>query len=185
MDCKGCKNYCRHLRIIYTDAEVIVCQPQKRSLVRYLHHYTSCTLSPDVNQRGCFNGPWRENRPEVNPGCVQDVRALSITWNSVVTELCWPHGDGNRLATGVYPPCSGLSAVRLDVFKHPAHSPELSPSDFHVFGSETPTFTSDGDGWEVVVPWRLGSRARDFLQMGYVDLSNTGIPVYIRLVIVL
>ena len=64
--------------------------------------------------------------------------------------------------------------MRLDVFKHPAHSPELSPSDFYVFGPETPTFTSDGDGWEVMVPWRLGSTARNFLQMGICRLVQQG-----------
>jgi hypothetical protein len=90
MDCSGCKSYYMHLRIIYTDAKVIVCRLQKSSVGRYLYHYTSCTLSPDVNQRVCFNGPWSENGTKLNP----DVPALSITWNSVVAELCGPHRDG-------------------------------------------------------------------------------------------
>jgi hypothetical protein len=175
MGCNGYKNDYRHLRIIYTDAKVIVCRLQKSFVGRYLHHYTSCTLSPDVNQRVCFNGPWRKNRTELNPGCTHVVWALSITWNSVVTELCRPNGGGHRLAKGVYSPCSGLSAVRLDVFKHPAHSPDLSTCDFHVFGPETPTFTSDGDGREDMVQWLLGRRAKNCLQMGIRRLVHQGV----------
>ena len=174
MNCNGYKIYYRHLRIIYTDAKVIVWRLQKSSMGHYLYHYTSCTLSPDVNQRVCFNGPWRENRTELNPSRMQDVWALSITWNSIVTELCGPYVDGHRLATGVYPPCSGLSSVRLDVSKHPAQSPDLSTSDFHVFGSETRTFTTHGDGRDVVAQWLLDGRTRNCLQMGIRRLVYQG-----------
>ena len=64
--------------------------------------------------------------------------------------------------------------MRLDVFKHPAHSRDLSPSDFHVFGPETPTFMSDGDGREVMLQRLLGSRARNCLQMGIRRLVHQG-----------
>lgn len=62
----------------------------------------------------------------------------------------------------------------IDVFKHPAHSPDLSTSDFHVFGSETRTYTTHGGGRDVMVQWLLGSRARNCLQMGIRRLVHQG-----------
>jgi hypothetical protein len=80
-----------------------------------------------------------------------------------------------------------LNIVQWQVLRHPAHSLDVSPCDFHIFGSLKKPSQAIQTCW-MVIRMRLyysglGGRPRNYLQTGYAKLCIKPSPISMPVVI--